>query len=50
MEDGQYIHYQTWNKDYPVALKFRFTEIAFSLEALLRLRDEIDTAINQLKK
>lgn len=50
MKDGQYVHYQTWNKEYPVALKFRLTEIAFSLQGLLKLRDEIDNAINQLKK
>ena len=48
MKDGRYVHYQKWNKERPVALKFGFTEIAMTVDGLKELRDEIDKAINEL--
>ena len=48
MKDGRYVHYQKWNKEHPVALKFGFTEIAMTVDGLKEMRDEIDKAINEL--
>ena len=45
MKDGNYIHYQLWNPEHPVALKFRFTEIGFTVEGLKTLKKEIEDAL-----
>jgi len=50
MKDSKHIHFQTWNTEHPVALKFRFTEIAFTLEDLKELKNEIEDAIKTLEK
>ncbi|MBQ1748376.1 MAG: hypothetical protein II041_06790 [Bacteroidales bacterium] len=49
MKDGKYIHYQTWNMEHPVALRFRFTEIAMTKKNLEELKEEIETALKNLK-
>ena len=49
MEDGKYIHYQTWNQEHPVALRFRFTEIAMTKENLEELKREIEEALGFIK-
>ena len=49
MADGKYIHYQTWNQEHPVALRFRFTEIAMTKENLEELKKEITEALKHIK-
>ena len=49
MKDSKHIHYQTWCEECPVALRFRYTEIAFTLDGLKELRDELDEAIKNLE-
>jgi hypothetical protein len=49
MKDGEYIHYQTWNQEHPVALRFRFTEIAMTKQDLEDLKKEIEKALEYLR-
>lgn len=49
MKDGKYIHYQTWNTEHPVALRFRFTEIGFTVEGLKALKKEIENALKEIE-
>ena len=50
MKDSKHIHYQTWWEECPVALRFGTTEIAFTIEGLKALKEEIENAIKNLEK